>query len=311
MKIAFLWDWEPLTYQTLTWEDGLAAALKELIKRGNEVAVILPGKEDMIVEHPYFNIAVSSDVVALIKELKPEVILHWADMTRPHAKKLIELNIPQAVCFAGGDPVSYNTDIFQHIFVESQVYEDEFKAKGYPVSRAFGTNTDLFSPFPQAKLFDTIFPATFATWKRHHLYADATAGLRSLAVGYMYQDHEQECWQECVDKGITVSPHVSHEVLRYLYAASKVCVVPSLSMGGSQRTVLEAMAMDMPVIITDSNRFDFARGRVFEADPTAENMRQMINLALDSEVNTREYVLNNWSHVQYADALEEGLKSIL
>lgn len=319
MKIVFLWDWEPDYYQALTWQDGLAAAIKELMKRGHVIQVITcrksaeSGMQDFVIKNPLFEINAwqPASITKYIQAWKPAVILHWADMTRPSAKRLIETNIPQAICFAGGDPISYNTDIFAHIFVESQVYEDEFREKGYPVSRAFGTNTSLFKPVEQAKSFDTIFPATFATWKRHSLYGEAVRGLRALACGYMYTNHEQECWQDCVKQGVTILPHVSAETLKYLYAASRVCVVPTMSMGGSQRTVLEAMAMNLPLVITDSDRFDFARGRVFEAEPDPENIRQMIGLALDSEVNTRDYVVEQWSEFTYADALEEGLLKLL
>lgn len=305
MRIAFVWDWEPDYYQAMTWRDGLWAALQELKTRGHDVQVFTCGEYKVVND-----IVFTEDMLSAVNAFNPDVILHWADMTRPHAKKLIDLNVPQAICFAGGDAISYNTDIFHHIFVESQIYEDELRGKGYSVSRAFGTNTSLFKLLEQPKAFDAIFPATFALWKRHSLYSEATRGLRALACGYMYEDHEQECWQDCVKAGVTVLPHVSAETLHWLYAASKVCVVPTMSMGGSQRTVLEAMAMNLPLVITDSDRFDFARGRAFEADPTAENIRQMIDLALDSEVNTRDYILENWSEFTYADALEKELLRI-
>lgn len=310
MRIAFLWDWEPMYSQVLIWQDGLAAAVKELSVRGHDVLVMTTAKERTVVKHPYFDILVSDDVVADIKEYKPNVILHWADMTRPHARPLADLGIPMAICFAGGEPLGENYPYFDHIFVESQVYEDIYLNEGLTVSRAFGANSTLFHPVEQVSQFDTIFPATFAAWKRHDLYAQATDGLRSLAVGYMYQDHETECWQECLKHNVTILPHVSAEVLHYLLAASKTCVITSQSNGGSQRTVLEAMAMNIPVIVCDSDKFDFAQGLVFEAEPTVENLKQMIDLAMDTEVSTRDHILKKWSEFTYADALEKGLKSI-
>jgi len=310
MRIAFLWDWNPDYSQATVWEDGLAGALKELIKRGHEVGVFTTG-EPTTIKHPYFDIQVTDEVVKDIGAFNPDVILHWADMTRPHAVPMKALQKPMAICFAGGEPLSYNTDVFDHIFVESLVYEAIFSRNGYRVSRAFGTNTELFKPQQQVKMFDTIFPATFAKWKRHSLYSQATKGLRSLAVGYMYNEHETECWQECLDRGVMVLPHVPHHVLPRLYAASKVVVVPSQSDGGSQRTVLEAMAMNIPIVVTDSDKFDFAEGKVFKAEPNSKELNQMIRMALDSEVSTREYIVENWSEYTYADSLEEGLRSIL
>ena len=217
-----------------------------------------------------------------------------------------------AICFAGGEVLGENVGLFDHIFVESEVYKKELEDNGYKASIAFGTNTDLFKPQNQAKVFDTIFPATFAAWKRHDLYAKATSGLASLACGYMYDTHEQECWQVCIENGIAVLPHVTPDVLVKLYAASRVCVVTSSSAGGSQRTVLEAMAMDMPVVVTDSDKFDYEG--LIRVEPTIEAVSEAVKDAMKLGPwfePTRDYILDNWSHIQYADALEEGLKSIV
>lgn len=310
MKIAFIWDWEPEYYQTITWEDGLAAALKVLIDRGHNVTIICAGRYDETIKHSYFDIEVTDNIKAYVGALKPDAILHWADTTRPNAAPTAELGIPMALCFAGGEANGGTAQYFQHIFVESEVYKPQFLRRGIPVSTAFGTNTELFKPTEQTKAFDTIFPATFATWKRHELYAQATNGLRSLACGYMYTDHEQECWQVCLDNGVAILPHISAQALHYLYAASKVCVISSRSDGGSQRTVLEAMAMNIPLVVCDSDKFDYAEGLSFKAEPLIPEIRKKIDEALESECNTREYVLQNWSEYNYADALEKGLLSI-
>lgn len=312
MRIVFLHDWIVNYEQELSWKDGLSAAMKELSKRGHNVTMIVCGEEDDIIRHPYFDIHVSKDVPKLVKELNPNVILHWADMTRPNAKPLFELGIPQAICFAGGEPLGENYPYFAHVFVESQVYKDVFDKENIPCSIAFGTNTELFHPIKQNKLIDTIFPATFAAWKRHDLYARATQGLRSVACGYIYHNHEQECWEECLRLGTTILPHVTSDVLHYLYAASRVCVVTSLSSGGSQRTVLEAMAMNLPLIVTDSNKFDYAKEGVYICNPDSTEIRGYIDAILDgdSDCNTRDYVVKNWSEFTYADELERVLESL-
>lgn len=314
MKIAFVWDWEPDYYQALTWQDGLSAALRELRNRGHEITVLTCGKTDNIIHNPYHDIQVSSDVFRDISQQAPDVILHFADFTRPNAFPLAELHIPMAICFTGGSPVTDRTPLFAHIFVESQVYKDKLEATGYDnVSIAFGTNTELFQPVPnQPKLYDTIMPGTFALWKRHRIYAPAVSGLRALAVGYMYQEHEQECWQDCLKNGVQILPHVSAETLRYLYAASKICVVTSESAGGSQRTVLEAMAMNIPLVVTDSDKFDYVHGYAFETEPTIESIRGTVRALLDGEheTNSRDYVTEQWSEYSYANALEQGLNKI-
>lgn len=312
LRISFVWDWNFVPGQALTWEDGLAAALKVLIDRGHEVQIITHGDKRFEVEHPYFPMLVSDSIVEDVRTYNPDVILHWADMTRPHAAPLAELGKPMAICFAGGEALGENVELFDHIFVESKVYEDVYKENGYPVSIAFGTNTELFKPVPdQPILYDTIFPATFALWKRHDLYAKATKGLRSLACGYMYDTHEQECWKVCLENGVMIMPHVPARALKYLYAASKVCVITSSSAGGSQRTVLEAMAMNLPLVVTDSDKFDYIKTQnCFIAEPNIDSVRAVTEQAMQEAAGTRDYILENWSEHSYADALEKGLTSI-
>jgi glycosyltransferase involved in cell wall biosynthesis len=307
MKIAFVWDWEPSWEQAYTWRDGLAAAILELSKR-HQVEVFTDS--EVVIPHPYFEIK----PVSWMDKDWPDVILHWGDMTRPHAEKHAEWGKPMAICFAGGEPLGYNVELFDHIFVESQTYQDIFEQKGYSVSRAFGTNTDLYVPIPsQKKVFDAIFPATFANWKRHYLFAAATEGLVAAAVGYMYPDSwEKQCYEVCEVKGNLVLPHMSAEALHRMYAASKTVVIPSQSDGGSQRTVLEAMAMNIPVIaMTDSEKVsEYASHGGFIVEPDPDAIYTKLMEVRDQDVDTRAYVLENWSHIKYADMLEEGLKKI-
>jgi glycosyltransferase involved in cell wall biosynthesis len=314
VRIAFCHDWNVHYQQELDWQDGLSAALAELRKRGHEVQLFVCGDQIGTVPNPYHDIQVTVDMAGAVADYAPDVILSWADFTRPNARPLKELGKPMALCFAGGEVNTYNTYLYDHVFVESQVYADKLEELGVPHSIAFGTNTDLFAPMPeQPKLIDTLLPSTFAAWKRHDLYARATQGLRSVACGYIYTDHEQECWQECLRLGVTILPHVSAEVLHYLYAASKVCVITSMSSGGSQRTVLEAMAMNLPLVVTDSDKFDYLTDECFRVEPEAEAIRGAVKALLDGErtINTRQHVLDNWSHLVYADKLEEQLLKLI
>lgn len=314
MKIAFVHDWNVNYQQELDWQDGLSAALNILGARGHIIDRFVLS-DDIIetIPNPLGDITASAHVVDLVKHAEPDVILHWADFTRPNAQPLKELGIPMALCFAGGEVDTYNTYLFDHVFVESQVYANKLEELGVPHSIAFGTNTDLFKPIEQNQVFDAIFPATFAAWKRHSLYAQAMQGFKALAVGYMYDNHEQECWQECLRMGITVLPHASAQVLHRLYAASKVCVITSMSSGGSQRTVLEAMAMNLPLVVTDSDKFDYLTDECYRVEPEAEAIRGVVKALLDGErsINTREYVLENWSHIRYADKLEKELGKLI
>lgn len=323
MKICFLWDWENDIFQMGTWKDGLAAAIRILAGR-HELKFFTCGKKDFVFPHEYFDIHVvrSGDpMVQAVKEFDPDVILIWGDQTRPHAKPLKELGKPMALAFAGGNPFAENWPLWDMIFVESQSYLMAYQNAGlsHQVMTAFGTNTELFDPkhpfvVNQLKIFDVCMPGTFALWKRHDLFAKSTQGLRSIVSGYQYIDHEQECWQAPQGVGALVLPHLSAEGIRAMYAASKTCLVTSIWYGGSQRTVLEALAMNIPLIVmSDSDKtseyvLDAGEGMVVQPDPQA--IREALQESLHKTVNTRGYILDKWSEMHYADAIEAGLKKI-
>lgn len=304
MRIAFTHDWQPSQEQAVTWKDGLAAAMRELATRHD---VRMFSDVPYPIQHEYFTIYPIDGVA----EYKPDVILHWSDMTRPHAAEHAKLGVPMAICFAGGECLSYNTDFFDHIFVESEVYRKKFADAGYSVSMAFGTNTDLFKPIPtQAKIFDALTLSTFALWKRHDLFARATRGLRTCAAGYMYPNtREQECYEVCEQSGALVLPHVSGEACARLLSASKCIVLPARSDGGSQRTALEALAMNIPTIVTDSDKFDYPG--LIRCEPDEHSIREAITWATTRELPpTRPGIMDGWSHTAYANALEKVLEGL-
>lgn len=324
MRIAIIHDWVPDIGQELTWKDGLAAAVKILHGRHDVRFFTCTDRTyDFVIPHDYFDIHFvrsGEPMLAAVSAFKPDVILHWADTTRPNSSVGRKLGIPQAICFAGGEPFGPTHQDFDHVFVESQSYFDRFADRGISVSTAFGTNTELFDPshpmvVRQKKQFDVIFPATYCDWKRHNLLGDACAGMKVVTSGFMYPDHEQWCYEFPQDCAFTVLPHVSAETLRHLYAASKVCVVTSVWYGGSQRTVLEAMAMNVPlVVMTDSDKcseYVNDAGIGMSVVPEPGEIRKAALEMARQKVDSRSYVLSKWSEKHYADAIEEGLKKIL
>jgi glycosyltransferase involved in cell wall biosynthesis len=323
MRIAFIHDWEPDVHQELTWQDGLAAAIG-ILKTRHQVEFFTVGPK-MDLEHPLVGtihfVPEGGEFLSAVKDSNPDVILHWADMTRPHAAALKTLGKPMAICFAGGNPFGPNWALFDHIFVESNSYLMQYQnVGGVSVSTAFGTNTKLFDPTlpkvkDQAKIFDVCFPATYCDWKRHKLFADSIRGYSAVTSGFMYDDHETYCWEAAQAAGALALPHVSAETLRHIYAASRVCVITSHWTGGSQRTVLEAMAMNIPlVVMADSDKtseyvVDCGEGLVVQPDPN--QIREAVSELIHKPVNTRGYVLGKWSETHYADALEAGLKKLV
>lgn len=312
MRIAVVWDWEPEYEQSITWSDGLAAALKELSGR-HELKVFSQAikGEPCLIPNPYVPIHSVDNITYQVQQFKPDVILVWADRGRPNIKPLSELEIPMAMCFSGGSTEDGEFHRFQHIFVENDCYKKQLER--FPsVSVAFGTNTDLYTPLPdQQKVIDILFPATFAMWKRHRLFSDVVRelDLSSCAVGYMQPEHEKECWQDCEKAGCLVLPHVSGKALHRLYAASKVVVITSNNDGGSQRTVLEAMAMNIPVIVNEESEKN-TEYPVIKVPPEARTIQAAILQALVTPVQSRDYILRNWSHKIYANELETKLYEI-
>ena len=322
-KISFVWDWDDYTPQTITWKDGLARAI-QILSQKYEVQFLTCGKRNYIVPHEYFDINVSTNIKADVASFNPDVILMWGDATRPNAEPLSDLGIPMALCFAGGQPDGPTMKYFDHFFVESEAYKQRFDLMGKSCSIAFGTNTELFkTEGKQQKVFDVCFPATYAAWKRHHIFAKATAGLKVITCGYVIPA-EKSCMEYVQASGGFCLPHVSPEALKAVYEASKCCFISSHWSGGSQRTALEAMAMDVPlVVMPDSDKcMEFVQksGEGFISPMYEEKfgvgldcskITETIKKAMDSKVNTRDWVLNNYSEYIYADNLEKGLLCLI
>lgn len=309
MRLAFVWDWEPAYEQSITWADGLAAALHWLSRR-HEIKAFCPDKIDNTIPNPYITINARKNVVKAVKEYKPEAIIIWGDRSRPNMPLLAELKIPMFMCFSGGETDDGHFDLFTHIFVENEVYKRKLERRGLSASIAFGTNVNLFQPIPeQTKHFDVIFPATFALWKHHRLWSKAVTGFKSCAVGYMYDNHEAQCWQDCEQAGSLVLPHLSGVALHRLYASSRTCCITSDSSGGSQRTVLEAMAMNIPLILADHSdkTTEYATDEVMVVMAEKTRLHDAIEESLNKTVNTRDYIVHNWSHQCYGYSLEKGI----
>lgn len=315
MKLAFLLDWEMHEgSQLATAEDGMWEAIR-LISLEWEVKVYVLGKTGVF-PHKYYPIytePTSEEMAKRIVDDAPDAILVWGDFTRPTIPHLIASGIPVALAFTGGIGLGTPPNV-KLFFVESASYYAWMKSRGLNVMTAFGVNDRLFKPIKQPKIFDAIFPATFADWKRHGIFANAVKGLRSFCFGYMYHDHEVHCWQYPQSKDVMIAPHLSHEATAYVMNAAKCVVVTSNTHGGSQRTVLEAMACDIPVIVmSDSDKtteYVLESGAGVIVEPDENKIRAVID-NLPELKSGREYIESRWSSRHYADSLKEGILSIV
>lgn len=243
-----------------------------------------------------------------------DAILCWGSLDRPWHNELPK-GVPAFLCFAGGPTHHEFLKNFQHIFVESQVYLDDFSSRGISCSRAFGTNTQIFRSEPRTpRIIPALYPASFCFHKDHELFARAL-GSRGLAVGY---PNELDIVGRCLQYGTPVLSRVSSRALADLYNLSSTTCIPSGPNGGSQRVVLESFACGTPVICSRDNDkcAEFIRESGFGklVDPIPELFREAVNEFVASPPDPQvgvQYIRNNWTEHHYADSLEKGIRKCL
>src|SRR3990167_3266187 len=271
MKLCLLWDIEIPIYDLVSWQDGLYWALSELGKK-HEVEIIL--KSDQEIGYRRDNILVnaySDDNFAIesLYQFSPDNVILWGQINQP---------------------------LFE------RVKESEAKV-------AFGINTDIFKPYPQPKIFKALYPAVFGMWKRQDLFAQAF-GKDGVCIG-RYQPHEPQCLQWAQDAGCMTIPMIlPQSAMPYFYNASECIVSTATNDSGGQRTVLEAMACNIPIIVMSDNYK--ASEYIYESrfgDIAEPEVGHIIN-SFDQRniyVNSRQYVLDNWTYQHYAKEIEKWL----
>lgn len=297
-KLAFVWDFSVEPLQLYGWADGLSMALRILAEKYDYTVKVFASDDPNVIYQD-------------IENFMPDQILCWGSLDRPSFAGIRQFNKPTALCFAGGPTRNPQSISFDLIFVENDMYVKEFEQQDINVMKAFGTNDHLFKPMALPKKWDTIYTATFARWKRHNIYAEAIKD-KGLAVGKI-QPHEMDCYEVCVDNGLTVMPEVPYHVMPFLYNQSKVSVVTAL--WGGQRNILESMTCNMPVIVmsdakTNTEIVEEAQYGII-ADPNVESLKEAINKALtDKHPDGQKIVQAKYSAELYADRLHQGLSSI-
>ena len=283
MRICFLVELPRGFWQ---WRDGLWAAMKLL--------------ED---EH---TVTYHLDGICNCKT-SPDLVMAWGGtLSRPYQHAL-EMNTKRILLFAGG---SRDRKLFEGF--DMTCFENEqhtFEAQGIRCMTAFGTNTKVFKPLIQPKIFDVVYPGAFGLWKRKDLFAQSVKGLKAFTFGNI-QYHEPECLQVCIDHNIAVSADLPQEVVPYFMAMSRTVLVLPVPFIGGQRTVIEAMAMKLPVIVPNDAPLvcEFAQHGGMMVDPDPDVINNAIKMAPQVNQTGYEYVMYNLTEKHYADKLKIAIQ---
>ncbi len=269
MKIAVIWHFDKAKEIYPYWRDGLRAALEE-IGKDHDVTYFL-GDD-------YKNIDESFDKYLFWGDSNDSAIDSFAD--KPGVKGLILTTSPH-------DP--QNLKKYNVIFCESMPVYEQVRSHGLRAVHAFGTDTDFFSPDDTEKDIPYFYPATFSPWKCQS--AIAHYGQWLYCVGTLQPDGQQEL-QACLDKGVHVAQgYFKAEYIRDLYRRAREVPIPAIH--GSERTILEAMSIDLFPTVNLENK----------AYAIIEKFKRT-NL-----VSPREFVLKHYSHRLYAGKIMKGLST--
>lgn len=311
MRLAVINQWYDKKSAVFWNKDGFLKMLSVLRDRDAwEVRFFKKHDNTFDWKHDYVDLRFSPDPVQELIDWRPDVVLFFANFGDDFLPQL-QGKFPIAMCYTGGRYTDY-ASVPDIVFTESKSYIPWMKQVcDGKIVQAFGTNTELFRPLDQPKIFDGFFPATGAAWKRHHLFAEAL-GSRGLVCGF-WQPHEPQCLEVCVKNRVAVLHHQMAESVSYLYSMAKTVVITSADTGGSQRTVLEAMSCNVPVIVMSDSTMtteyvEESEGAIVE--PDVNKIREAVEEWKDRKVSTREWILDNYSEFVYADKIKQGIESL-
>lgn len=271
MKILFWWNFNQAKDVFPNWRDGLRAAIEE-IEKTNEVTWHL-GKD--------------------VPEGKWDAMIIWDDSNSSTFDHL-DLAPKRGLCLTT-DPQNFeNLRKLDVVFCESTPVYEAVRSQGIHAVKAFGTDTDFFTPDGSVKDIPYFYPATFSPWK---LQRDISyLGKDLYCVGTIQPDGQQD-YQSVIDAGCTVEVgYFPVEHMRDLYRRSKSVIIPAIH--GSERTVLEAMSCNVWPQVTNENNIK-----------TKSLIEEYIEARTqDKDLKPRDFVLKNYSHIKYARDILKGLE---
>lgn len=286
MKICFIAELDCFH----RWQDGLRAAMN-LLADEHEVCYHLDG---------------------VLGSHTPDLLMAWGGSFAPTTQTAREYGGQSLLFFAGGGIEPKYFEGIDVVCFENEIHTIEARLKGIKCLTAFGTDIDTFrSDTKQPKVWDVIYPAAFGLWKRKDLFAKSVKGLRALTLGNI-QEHEMECYNVCRNGEINYCADIPQDRLSYFYNMSHVaCILPVAEIGG-QRTILEAYACNMPVVIPSDAPLVGEYGKfatIVPPDPKKINQAIRENIG-KKNLDAYNWLTHNCNQFEYAKKIKQAIEML-
>jgi len=269
MKIALLWYWNQAEEIYPYWRDGVRAAFDVIGKK--------------------------HDADIYLGEVEPEgaydAVIFWGDSHCPFFEKLNNHKGKKGILLTTDPHNIDNLRKLDVIYCESQPIYDVVRSYGLHAVKAFGTDTDFFKPDETVKKdIPYFYPATFSPWKKQSDLA--FLGDKLWCVGTVQPDGQKE-YEAVKQAGAHIANgYFKAEHIRDLYQRTQKIIIPAVH--GSERTVIEAMACNiLPKVLNPAN----IRTRSYLSE-----------YAASGHTTPRDFILENYSHTVYANAILKGLQ---
>lgn len=269
-RIAVVWNFEPAKKIFPYWRDGLRRAL-EIIARTHKVHLYM-GEDYKQAKDEY------------------DAILIWADSNEPTIDFFEQYTVRKGIVLTTMPQNINNLLKYDIVFCESKPVYRACRENFLNSMHAFGVDTEFYKPFKNVnKDLPYFYPATFSPWKRQRDIAHYGQGL--LCVGTVQPDGQEDL-QACLDNRVKVETgYFPAEYIRDYYNKAKSVIIPAFH--GSERTVLEAMSMDIFPLVTAHNEKAYSF------------VQEFVNSPYESP---REFVIRKYSAERYAKVLLHGLR---
>ena len=258
------------------WRDGLRAAMEEVGKK-HEVDWII-GKK--------------------LPTYTPDFLLFWDDSNSEVFNHLNEFNCRKGICLTTDPHNMDNLRKLDVVYCESEPIYNAVRQQGIRAIKAFGIDTDFFTPFTRAeKNIPYFYPATFSPWKRQSEIA--YLGKDLVCIGTVQPDGLGEL-EACKIEGVRIMEGYfpAETILDYYRRAERV-IIPAVH--GSERTVLEAMSCNVFPIVTHPEN---VRTTSYVNEYLEWRERQT-----DGRTSQpRSFIVERYSHIKYAEQLLKGIE---